>query len=397
MQKIFLTLFFTSFSFVHVAQGLSCTDFLPFPHETKPFSEPRLMGRISDGIWAHSNAGQHAAASFVLVDGANRILFEHQFSLQWGSADAPIRDAFLSQVLPKLGQGEAVRLILTRVDPVAHSLYELNRHDYSTVYGIKFILEQTNFPNLALDYRRINPGQRSFQATDYFMSGRLRGSRGDYDLDFLSANFRRHGHFANGLTQPTIVEAAYRNGIFPWDPAFGAPHLATWFSPPKRGVLVFDKLHVSRSLKKFLKKTPYRVTFNQAYEETVRRIYNEKMRRHRTTWITETLIESLIVLNQRGVTHSVEVWSSDGKLVGGAIGTFSGGYFSGDSIFHTPGYNNSGKVALMALFDRLIQGGHRWIDVQEVTNTTEAFGANYISRDQFNSMRIQAAKEGLLF
>src|SRR3954452_19608611 len=68
------------------------------------------------------------------------------------------------------------------------------------------------------------------------------------------------------LTPETLL-LAYRQGIFPW-PIEGAPAL-TWFSPVERGILDFSELHLPRSLKLHLKKDPYRITFDQAFDRVI--------------------------------------------------------------------------------------------------------------------------------
>jgi hypothetical protein len=48
-----------------------------------------------------------------------------------------------------------------------------------------------------------------------------------------------------GRPDPELLAEAYARGIFPW-PVDGYPLL--WFSPPERGLLFFEELHVPRSL-----------------------------------------------------------------------------------------------------------------------------------------------------
>ena len=62
---------------------------------------------------------------------------------------------------------------------------------------------------------------------------------------------------------------AYQNGIFPWPVSLDLP--LAWFSPDPRGILFAEKIHVSKSFSKFLKKNTFKVTFNQAFSEVIKR------------------------------------------------------------------------------------------------------------------------------
>ena len=57
---------------------------------------------------------------------------------------------------------------------------------------------------------------------------------------------------------------AYSLGIFPWyNP--GEPIL--WWSPDPRCVLFPEKLHISRSLHRFMRREPYRISFKKISPE----------------------------------------------------------------------------------------------------------------------------------
>ena len=69
------------------------------------------------------------------------------------------------------------------------------------------------------------------------------------------------------------VIAAYRLGIFPW---FNRPPVLWWFMNP-RFVIFPEKLHISKSLKKEIQKSPFTLTFNQAFKEVVLNCRNVKI------------------------------------------------------------------------------------------------------------------------
>ena len=71
---------------------------------------------------------------------------------------------------------------------------------------------------------------------------------------------------AGGLLTPSWLIAAYRRGIFPW---FDDESPILWWSPAPRMVLHAADLHISRSLRKVMKKPPYRISCNQAFEEVI--------------------------------------------------------------------------------------------------------------------------------
>src|ERR1044072_651463 len=66
--------------------------------------------------------------------------------------------------------------------------------------------------------------------------------------------------------EPALLEEEYTRGIFPW-PVDGYPLL--WFSPPERGVLFFEELHVPRSLARERKRTRLEFTIDHAFERVI--------------------------------------------------------------------------------------------------------------------------------
>lgn len=179
---------------------------------------------------------------------------------------------------------------------------------------------------------------------------------------------------------------AYSFGIFPW------PHEAfpvLWFSPPFRGVIDFEQLHVSRSLSKFLKRTNYLVTFNQAFEQVIEGCSAVPRPGQDGSWITPLLKRAYIDFHRAGYAHSVECWS-DGKLVGGLYGVYVAGVFCGESMFHYK--DNASKFCLLELIKVLKREGLNWMDIQMVTPHLERMGGKYIPREVF-LWRLEEAKK----
>lgn len=165
---------------------------------------------------------------------------------------------------------------------------------------------------------------------------------------------------------------AYKSGIFPWS---GYP--VTWWSPDPRAILPFENLHISKSLARFLKKNPFRITVDKAFETVMRECGK---RRKEGTWITEDLIVAYTNLHRFGNAHSLECWAGD-DLVGGIYGVSIGGYFSAESMFHK--VDNASKVALVKLMERLKEHGYELVDIQMLTPITEKMGGKLISRSEF--------------
>ncbi len=176
--------------------------------------------------------------------------------------------------------------------------------------------------------------------------------------------------FAGDLSVERIL-LAYRSGIFPWsvDPI-------TWWSPVRRGVFEWDKLHVPRSLARALRKNPFEVTRDRAF----RRVMEGCAAREEGTWIVPEFIDAYTRLHEAGHAHSVECWQG-GELVGGIYGVAAGGLFAGESMFHR--VSDASKIALHHLAQHLRERGFALFDIQMVTDITEALGAVEISRAEY--------------
>ena len=180
---------------------------------------------------------------------------------------------------------------------------------------------------------------------------------------------------------------AYRSGIFPWP--FNKNFLA-WFSPPQRAVLFLDEFHVSRSLKKDLKKSEFIITIDQAFPEVIQRCAEMKNRKDQTgTWITDEMIEGYIEFHRAGYAHSVETWL-DGKLVGGHYGVSIGKFYAAESMFYRA--PNASKAGLVFIAEYLQERGISWIDFQALNPFTESIGAREIERAEFIKLLKVAVK-----
>lgn len=180
-----------------------------------------------------------------------------------------------------------------------------------------------------------------------------------------------------GDLSPERLVAAYRMGIFPW---YGEGDPILWWSPDPRFVLFPGEFRVSRSMRQFLKKGLFTVTFNKdfiAVIESCREVHRGK---GEGTWISEEMVLAYCRLHDLGIAHSVEVWH-DGSLVGGLYGVALGRCFFGESMFSR--VSNASKTALHALVKRLDELRFVVIDCQVYTEHMQRMGARFIPRDVF--------------
>jgi len=178
---------------------------------------------------------------------------------------------------------------------------------------------------------------------------------------------------------------AYSTGIFPW---YSQNEPILWWSPDPRFVLLPENLNVSKSLKKFIKKNIYTITFDIAFEKIIKMC--SKLRSKQGTWLTNEMIEAYIDLHNEGYAHSVEAWHNE-KLAGGLYGVSLGRCFFGESMFYV--MENASKVCLIYLVDTLIKKNFLFIDSQVYTQHLENFGASNIPRSDYIAM----LKKGLSF
>ena len=177
---------------------------------------------------------------------------------------------------------------------------------------------------------------------------------------------------------PSLALAAYASGVFPM-PAPGGR--MGWYSPLRRGVLPLDGLRVSRSLRKMLGR--YEIRVDTAFDAVLAGCAD---RRRPNGWIDDRIRRVYRQLHRRGVVHSVEAWTADGRLAGGLYGVGVGGLFAGESMFHrTDIGRDASKVTLVALVERLQAAGGtgRLLDVQWVTPHLASLGVVEISRAEY--------------
>ncbi|MBP06191.1 MAG: leucyl/phenylalanyl-tRNA--protein transferase [Chloroflexi bacterium] len=167
---------------------------------------------------------------------------------------------------------------------------------------------------------------------------------------------------------------AYENGIFPW---YGEGEPILWYSPNPRMVITPDKLHVSKSLKKILHSSQFRVCIDMAFKEVILQCRTVQRPGQSGTWIDDEMVKSYCQLHKLGYAHSYEVYKND-ELVGGLYGVALGRVFFGESMFSL--VSNASKVAFAHLLQK---SKYCLIDCQIENQHLESLGAFKMPRDLF--------------
>lgn len=175
-----------------------------------------------------------------------------------------------------------------------------------------------------------------------------------------------------GDLSPGTILHAYRRGMFPMNLPDG--HLG-WWSPVERAVIPLEGLRITRSLRQSTRR--YHVSLDESFEAVIE---NCAYAYRPDSWITDEVIDAYTELHDLGWAHSVEVWDTDGELVGGLYGVAIGGLFAGESMFHRA--RDASKVALVHLVVLMNRGGVL-LDVQWQTPHLESMGAVIIGRDAY--------------
>lgn len=177
------------------------------------------------------------------------------------------------------------------------------------------------------------------------------------------------------LSTRRLVDA-YSRGIFPWYSA-GDPIL--WWAPDPRLVLPTDALHVSRSLRRRLRRGDFRLTFDRAFSEVLDACAAPR-RGTDGTWLMPEMITAYQRLFDEGLAHSAELWIEE-QLVGGLYGVALGRMFFGESMFSRQ--TDASKLVLVLLAAQLARWRFPLIDCQMRTDHLLSMGAQEISRRQF--------------
>jgi leucyl/phenylalanyl-tRNA--protein transferase len=188
-----------------------------------------------------------------------------------------------------------------------------------------------------------------------------------------------------GNLSPGLLLSAYRQGIFPW---FSEGEPLLWWSPDPRFVLFPEKLHISATMRKIIKKGSFELSLDRDFPAVIRACSTSYRKGQKGTWITEDMIEGYIRLHELGLAHSAEA-RLEGRLVGGLYGVSLGSVFFGESMFSFE--SDASKAVFIPLVLALREEGFTLVDSQVYTDHLAGLGAEEITRDSYLAL----LKEGL--
>ncbi len=174
---------------------------------------------------------------------------------------------------------------------------------------------------------------------------------------------------------------AYSNGIFPWYDE--SPIL--WWCPKERFIIKPADIHVSHSMKKFMRKHKTGYMVNRDFADTMHRC-RIKREFNVGTWINDDMERAYKRLNDHNLALSVDAYI-DGRLAGGLYGVSLGKCFFGESMYSE--MENGSKLALIMLADMLNEYGYNMIDCQFHTDHLESMGGIRISYKEYKRLLSQ--------
>ncbi|ELM3749361.1 leucyl/phenylalanyl-tRNA--protein transferase [Aeromonas dhakensis] len=191
-----------------------------------------------------------------------------------------------------------------------------------------------------------------------------------------------------GDLSPARLLAAYHKGIFPWN----EPHQPLlWWSPDPRGVVQPAQLHIGRSLRKFIRRTPFDISIDRAFNEVIAACAASR-RSASGTWISTPMIDAYRQLHRLGHAHSIEIWQ-DGQLQAGLYGLSLGRVFCGESMFSR--IDNGAKLAMVALCQHFARHNGALIDCQMQNDFLATMGIEEWPRSKFLTTLTQLSRQPL--
>lgn len=191
---------------------------------------------------------------------------------------------------------------------------------------------------------------------------------------------RRDGLLAIGgdLSAERLM-LAYSHGIFPW---YEPGEEILWWCPKERFVIFPEEIHISHSMRKYIKRHEMKAVLNRDFADTMHRcrIMRESAE---GTWISDEMEAAYLRLHRKGYALSLESFE-DGKLAGGLYGVSMGRCFFGESMFSER--ENGSKAALIALARMLSEKQFLFIDCQFHTEHLESMGGRFISWEEYDRM-----------
>jgi leucyl/phenylalanyl-tRNA---protein transferase len=184
---------------------------------------------------------------------------------------------------------------------------------------------------------------------------------------------------------PEIILRAYSLGMFPMAKDRYDNEIF-WVDPEFRGIIPLDGLHISRSLRKQVRKNTFNIRYSTDFKSVIMGCAGQIDGR-RDTWINSEIITLYSQLFEQGFVQTVECWQDD-LLVGGLYGISLKGAFFGESMFSRK--SNASKIALIHLIARLNEDNFTLLDTQFITDHLISLGAVEIARTDYLNRLEQA-------
>jgi leucyl/phenylalanyl-tRNA---protein transferase len=190
-----------------------------------------------------------------------------------------------------------------------------------------------------------------------------------------------------GALTPEWLLTAYSQGIFPW---FNPNEPILWWAPNPRTVLKPDEVHVSKSLKKLIKKSNWQVRFNHNFKTVMQECAaprTKDVENDVDTWISDDMLAAYCELHELGYAHSIEVYDgdhADSVLIGGLYGIAMGKLFFGESMFSRA--SNASKFAFVHLCQHIAKLDYKVVDCQIYSEHLQSLGAFEIEREEFEGL-----------
>ncbi|MCF3641384.1 leucyl/phenylalanyl-tRNA--protein transferase [Rhizobium sp. TRM95111] len=184
---------------------------------------------------------------------------------------------------------------------------------------------------------------------------------------------------------PELLLRAYSIGLFPMADSADDPELF-WVEPDIRGVIPLDRFHVSRSLARTIRRKPFDIRVDTAFEAVIAACAEAAPDRP-STWINRRIRTLYAQLHRMGHAHSVEAWEGE-QLVGGLYGVSLGAAFFGESMFSRR--TDASKICLVHLVERMREKGFRLLDTQFTTEHLRSFGAIDVPKADYEDLLANA-------
>ena len=141
-----------------------------------------------------------------------------------------------------------------------------------------------------------------------------------------------------------------------------------WVDPRKRGVMPLDGFHISRSLRRAMRRSDWTITTDRDFQGVLDGCADRE-----DTWINSEIRALYTALHLRKQAHSLEVWEGDTLVI--------------ETL------DDAGSI----LVDRLRSGDFVLFDMQFITGHLASLGGIEISRAQYHTLLAVAKSRSASF